>query len=58
MCYKKHECPHYQCNAASGNYNACGSCEYIVQMRKLQRNCKIGLAIAALIFLGTTYLLF
>lgn len=58
MCYKKPLCPRYIENKRNKNYNACKDCEYLKQLKKLHTTCKIGLVIAAGIFISMTYAYF
>ena len=58
MCHKECECPMYEYRKAHNLKGACDNCEYIIRMKRLSKYSKIALAVAVVLFVVTSYLLF
>ena len=58
MCYKKSTCPMYLSGKSKNKEGVCKNCVYIQRAERNTFYAKIGLVIAVIGFLVSTYLLF
>ena len=58
MCYKKNTCPMYLSGKGKNREGVCKNCVYIQRAERNTFYAKIGLVIAIIGFLVSTYLLF
>lgn len=58
MCHKKMICPMFERRIIDGIEDACKNCEYVKRFEKRAFYSKIGLVVAILAFITTTFIIY
>ena len=58
MCYKQTTCPMFEHRTINGIKGACPNCEYVKRFEKRAFYSKIGLIVAILAFITTTFTIY
>ena len=58
MCYKQTTCPMFESRTINGIKGACHNCEYVKRFEKRAFYSKIGLIVAILAFITTTFIIY
>lgn len=58
MCHKRETCPNFERRTINGVPGGCVNCEYIKRIEKTSFMCRIGLVIAIVAFVCTTWVIY